>query len=146
MIAIFVTTKDSSNLFPLRYKGGPKKYMRRPKCPQCDFEPLELQSEEIAVSSSSGEIHGIQRNFDGACPTHGPFWDGPIGNHSTLLESQLMKMFPKPTLKILSARLPVDERKAFRKALEGKLFAEPARIDSWQVLAMTLAAKPHRRK
>jgi hypothetical protein len=90
-----------------------------------------MQSEEVAVSSSSGEIHGTQRNFDGACPTHGPFWDGPIGHHSTLLESQLKKMFPKDTRKILLERLSPEEWKIFQKALEGKLFAEPARIQSW---------------
>ncbi len=119
--------------------------MRKPKCPHCGFQALKLQSEEMAISSSSGEIHGTQRNFYGACPTHGPFWGGPIGHHSTLQESQLKKMFPKDTRKILLARLPADERKAFKKTLEGKLFAERARIQSWQTLTMMHAAKPRSR-
>jgi hypothetical protein len=115
--------------------------MRKPKCPQCAFQALKLQSEEVAVSNSSGEIHFAQRNFDGACPTHGPFWDGPIGNHSTLLESQLKKMFPRDTRKIILTRLSADERKAFKKALESKLHVEPARIHFWQALTPVHVAK-----
>jgi hypothetical protein len=119
--------------------------MRKPKCPKCGFQAVKMQSEETAVSNSSGEIHATQRNFEDRCPIHGPFWDGPIGHHSTLLENQLKEMFPKDTRKMLLARLSADERKVFKKALEGKLFAEPARIHSWQALAMMHAAKPRSR-
>ena len=119
--------------------------MRKPKCPKCGFQPPKMQS-EVVISSSSGEIHGTQRNFDGACRTHGPFWDGSIGHHSTLLESRLKRMFPKNTRKILLARLSADERKALKKALEGKLFAEPERIQSWQALTMMHAAKERTRR
>jgi len=95
--------------------------MRKPKCPHCGFQALKLQSEEMAISIVRGNPQDsaefLWRVSD---PRIVLGW--PIGHHSTLLESQLKKMFPKDTRKILLARLPADERKAFKKTLEGKLF------------------------
>ncbi|MGZ5095926.1 MAG: hypothetical protein ACXWCP_27800 [Burkholderiales bacterium] len=103
-------------------------------CPRCGGKyPGKMVAEEMLVSIATDEVAAATRNFVATCPTHGRFgWQKP-GNHGTLQEANLKRMFLKHRA-TLKARLSKAEWKRFNRAMNGKIASTNEDVARWRAI------------
>jgi hypothetical protein len=102
--------------------------MANRKCPKCGFE-ASLDNAEVAVSVATGQVHAEQRGF--RCPEHGWFTPDHMGNHSTIWQSSLEKLFPKSVRAKLIPLLPSAERIKFQTVIKGRQQPDKDELNRW---------------
>lgn len=106
-------------------------------CPHCRarVDNVQLRA-ELAAVDPEGHVRATQRNFVGDCPEHGTvFINYQIGHHSTIGEALLGRRYDKATRRRISARLCPQERRKFRRAINGKYHWTRTDLSRWDRLA-----------
>ena len=112
-------------------------------CPICSkpYPVGKSMGEEFWIKHPTGEVAGLSRKFLIICSEHGRFVGSENGNHSSISEKRLKKLFPKKIANRLKELLSPEEGKKFSRSLHG--FHHPTSDDEarWRKLSLQIIAQ-----
>src|SRR5262245_43342756 len=90
---------------------------------------------EYALVAKDGSIRGSSRIFAAECDEHGEVFTEPhIGHHSTHLEADVRRRYPKRIRRLLRNKLDADQRKIFDGAWNGRRMPSKEDFELWDEL------------
>lgn len=106
-------------------------------CPKCGAESTigRMVAEESFTGIPDQLVKFVQRTFEFSCSKCGHSFFHPykgLGHHGTIAKKKLKTLFGKADAKRLRSGLPVEERDAFTKTIEGKRMATTEEVARWQ--------------